>query len=125
MPPDRDWIPTTERRLIRVGGALRAARRCRPRAQVRLDVVQSMGAACRGGYATLSVVVTTRAVAMARIQKNRGIPDGKRAIRSFGNDRVCAARSCQTKLSRYNPDECCSIHQVQAPGRQPRRGDYP
>jgi hypothetical protein len=86
---------------------------------------KSMGAACRGGYATLSVVVTTRAVAMARIQKNRGIPDGKRAIRSFGNDRVCAARSCQTKLSRYNPDECCSIHQVQAPGRQPRRGDYP
>ncbi len=62
---------------------------------------------------------------MARIQKNRGIPDGKRAIRSFGDDRVCAARSCQTKLSRYNPDDCCSIHQIHAPGPQPRRGDYP
>jgi hypothetical protein len=94
-------------------------------ARLRLGVVQSVGAACRGGYAILSMVLTTRAVAMARIQKNRGIPEGKRAIRSFGDDRVCAARSCQTKLSRYNPDDCCSIHQMQAPGRRPRRGDYP
>jgi hypothetical protein len=93
--------------------------------RVRPNVAQSMGAACRGGFATLSAVVTTRAVAMARIQRNRPIPDGKHATRAFGDGRVCAARDCQTKLSRYNPDDCCSIHHVEAPGRGRRRGDYP
>jgi hypothetical protein len=62
---------------------------------------------------------------MARIHSNRGWPDGKRAVRSFGDNRICAARSCQTKLSRYNPDDWCSIHHVQVPERQPRRGGYP
>jgi hypothetical protein len=62
---------------------------------------------------------------MARIPRNRPIPDTKRAVRAFGDGRVCAARDCQTKLSRYNPDDCCSIHQVQAPGPERRRGDYP
>jgi hypothetical protein len=62
---------------------------------------------------------------MARIPRTRRISDAKRVTRAFGDGRVCAAHDCQTKLSRYNPDDCCSIHQVQAPGRERRRGDYP
>jgi hypothetical protein len=52
---------------------------------------------------------------MARIYSNRGWPDGERLIRSFGENRVCAARECQTRLSRYNPDDWCSVHRDQAP----------
>jgi hypothetical protein len=55
---------------------------------------------------------------MARTYSNRGWPDGKRRVRSFGDDRVCAAADCETKLSRYNPDDCCSVHRDQVP-RQP------
>lgn len=59
---------------------------------------------------------------MARTHSNRGWPDGKRLIRSFGENRVCAAQSCQTKLSRYNPDDWCFVHRDQAPERRLGRG---
>ncbi|HZD70974.1 MAG TPA: hypothetical protein VFA45_19380 [Actinomycetes bacterium] len=52
---------------------------------------------------------------MARTYSNRGWPDGKRVIRSFGDNRVCAARECRTRLSRYNPDDCCFVHRDQVP----------
>jgi len=31
-------------------------------------------------------------------------------LRSFGEARVCAAEGCHTTLSRYNPDDYCSVH---------------
>ena len=33
-----------------------------------------------------------------------------RPIRTFGRGRVCAAHSCGTRLSCYNPTKSCSIH---------------
>jgi hypothetical protein len=52
---------------------------------------------------------------MARTYSNRGWPDAKRMIRSFGENRICAARACLTKLSRYNPDDWCFAHRDQIP----------
>jgi hypothetical protein len=36
-------------------------------------------------------------------------------IRSFGENRTCAARRCATRLSRYNPDDFCFVHRDQVP----------
>ena len=33
-----------------------------------------------------------------------------RGPRTHGEGRVCAFKRCDTKLSRYNPEEHCSIH---------------
>jgi hypothetical protein len=52
---------------------------------------------------------------MAKTYSNRGWSEGKRMIRSFGEDRICAARRCTTRLSRYNPDDYCSVHRDQVP----------
>jgi hypothetical protein len=52
---------------------------------------------------------------MARISSNRGWPGSKRIIRSFGENRICAARECPTRLSRYNPDDWCFAHRDQVP----------
>jgi hypothetical protein len=40
----------------------------------------------------------------------RRAPGADPEVRSFGKARVCAAESCQTTLSRYNPDDYCSVH---------------
>ena len=40
----------------------------------------------------------------------RRAPGADPEVRSFGKARVCAAEDCETKLSRYNPDEYCSLH---------------
>jgi hypothetical protein len=37
-------------------------------------------------------------------------PGADPEVRSFGRSRICAAEGCQTRLSRYNPDEYCSVH---------------
>ena len=37
-------------------------------------------------------------------------PGADPEVRSFGKARVCAAEGCETKLSRYNPDDYCSVH---------------
>jgi hypothetical protein len=37
-------------------------------------------------------------------------PGADPAVRSFGKARVCAAEGCETALSRYNPDDYCSVH---------------
>jgi hypothetical protein len=66
-------------------------------------------------------VVTVGSVAMARSKSsrgwhaNRGWPANERTIRSFGENRVCAARACVTRLSRYNPDDYCAAHHDQVP----------
>jgi hypothetical protein len=44
-----------------------------------------------------------RAVAMARTHGNRGWPDSKGMIRSFGENRICSAPACRTRLSRQQP----------------------
>jgi hypothetical protein len=60
---------------------------------------------------------------MARRHSNRGWTEGKRMIRSFGDNRICTAAGCETRLSRYNPDDCCSVHRDQVPPRpMDRRG---
>ena len=40
----------------------------------------------------------------------RRAPGADPEVRSFGNARVCAAEDCETALSRYNPDDYCSVH---------------
>jgi hypothetical protein len=40
----------------------------------------------------------------------RRAPGADPEVRSFGDERVCAADGCETKLSRYNPDDYCSVH---------------
>ena len=42
--------------------------------------------------------------------KRRG-PGSEPLVRSFGQARTCAAASCRTQLSRYNPARCCNLHQ--------------
>jgi hypothetical protein len=36
--------------------------------------------------------------------------DSARPAHEFGIGRTCRAPGCETKLSRYNPDEYCSVH---------------
>jgi hypothetical protein len=40
----------------------------------------------------------------------RRAPGADPEVRSFGKARVCAADGCETTLSRYNPDDHCSVH---------------
>ena len=40
----------------------------------------------------------------------RRAPGADPEVRSFGKARVCAAEGCETTLSRYNPDDYCSMH---------------
>jgi hypothetical protein len=40
----------------------------------------------------------------------RRAPGADPEVRSFGKARVCAADGCETTLSRYNPDDFCSVH---------------
>jgi hypothetical protein len=40
----------------------------------------------------------------------RRAPGADPAVRSFGSARTCAAEGCGTRLSRYNPDNFCSVH---------------
>jgi hypothetical protein len=42
-------------------------------------------------------------------------PNGNQVIRSFGQERTCTASGCDTRLSRYNPDDFCSVHRDQVP----------
>jgi hypothetical protein len=42
--------------------------------------------------------------------KRRG-PGAEPLVRVFGNARTCAADGCSTRLCRYNPARCCTIHQ--------------
>jgi hypothetical protein len=32
--------------------------------------------------------------------------------RQYGQARQCVAPGCETTLSRYNPGECCSVHEA-------------
>ncbi len=52
---------------------------------------------------------------------SRGWPFSERNIRSFGDGRVCAAGTCATRLSRYNPDEYCAAHHDQVPAQPSNR----
>jgi hypothetical protein len=55
------------------------------------------------------------------LHASRGWPFSERTIRSFGEDRVCAAGTCATRLSRYNPDDYCAAHHDQVPAQLPKR----
>ena len=48
--------------------------------------------------------------ALTAAPTRRRAPGADPQVRSFGKARVCAAEGCETKLSRYNPDEFCSVH---------------
>jgi hypothetical protein len=41
-------------------------------------------------------------------------------VRIFGNARTCMAEGCTTRLSRYNPAPCCSLHEGWDEQRQTR-----
>ena len=43
-----------------------------------------------------------------------------RAVRTYGQDRVCSVEGCTTKLSMYNPSRVCSVHAHLAVKRQRR-----
>jgi len=48
---------------------------------------------------------------MAVLQNGkRRAPGSDPLVRSFGNARTCAADGCTTRISRYNPARCCSVH---------------
>ena len=51
-----------------------------------------------------------------RLQGDR-LRGGIRPSRKFGEDRVCAQKGCETRLSQYNRREFCYAH---APVRFPR-----
>ena len=42
----------------------------------------------------------------------------KRPSRTYGADRTCEV--CGVELSRYNPSDWCSVHQMGAPRKTPR-----
>ncbi len=84
---------------------------------VRADLAGATGARVVVGGNAQNGIATVRTVAMARSYSNRGWPDGKRMIRSFGDNRICAARRCATRLSRYNPDDFCFEHRNQVPSQ--------
>jgi len=54
---------------------------------------------------------------MAAKRSNPIRPSTEPAVRSFGEARPCRSSGCTTKLSRYNPDEFCSIHRDQIPAQ--------
>ena len=45
---------------------------------------------------------------------------GSKAVRTYGEDRVCSVDGCTTKLSVYNPSRVCSVHAHLA-AKRPRR----
>lgn len=54
---------------------------------------------------------------MNEVLKGRAIKGVTRPSKQFKEDRVCAKKGCDTKLSRYNKREYCYAH---APVRFPR-----
>jgi hypothetical protein len=52
---------------------------------------------------------------MTKKNRNGGLPDSRGSVRSFGENRICVAPDCRTKLSRYNPDDWCFAHRDQVP----------
>lgn len=50
----------------------------------------------------------------------RPAPGGSKAVRTYGQDRVCSVEGCATRLSIYNPSRVCSVHAHLAVKR-PRR----
>lgn len=50
----------------------------------------------------------------------RPAPGGGKAVRTYGQDRVCSVEGCTTRLSMYNPSRVCSVHAHLAVKR-PRR----
>jgi hypothetical protein len=54
---------------------------------------------------TIAAELEGGAVAPVAPPTRRRAPGADPAVRSFG-----AARTCETRLSRYNPDSFCSVH---------------
>jgi hypothetical protein len=52
---------------------------------------------------------------MALTRRTAVRPSTTPVVRSFGGDRTCTATGCDTKLSRYNPDDYCFVHRGQVP----------
>jgi hypothetical protein len=52
---------------------------------------------------------------MATTRRTAVRPSTTPAVRSFGENRTCGAAGCDTRLSRYNPDDYCFVHRGQAP----------
>jgi hypothetical protein len=52
---------------------------------------------------------------MAMPRRTAVRPISTPVVRSFGEDRSCAASGCDTRLSRYNPDDYCFAHREQVP----------
>jgi hypothetical protein len=48
-------------------------------------------------------------------EERPGVPrrTGKGHVDSYGDDRVCRASGCETKLSRYNSSPLCWSHRVE------------
>ncbi len=50
------------------------------------------------------------------------LPGGRdEPVRTYGAGRVCAVEGCTTRLSRYNPSPCCSLHAKSMPSTGGRR----
>jgi hypothetical protein len=52
---------------------------------------------------------------MAATRRSAIRPSSTPVIRSFGQDRICTASDCDTRLSRYNPDDYCFVHRDRVP----------
>jgi hypothetical protein len=52
---------------------------------------------------------------MAAARRSAIRPSTSPVIRSFGEDRICTASGCDTRLSRYNPDDYCFVHRDRVP----------
>jgi hypothetical protein len=52
---------------------------------------------------------------MAMTRRTAVRPSSRPEVRSFGEDRICTAAGCETRLSRYNPDDYCFVHRDQVP----------
>ena len=55
---------------------------------------------------------TAPAPAPARATPTPGTPrrEGRGFVDSYGQDRICAAAGCQTRLSQYNGRTTCGVH---------------
>ena len=51
------------------------------------------------------------------VLRGRRLDGGARAPKTYSAERLCAAKECDTKLSRYNRREWCFAH---APTKYPR-----
>jgi hypothetical protein len=56
---------------------------------------------------------------MHRVRPPRRILTSRERVATFEKDRVCAAQSCATRLSVYNPTCYCALHAPQAVSRDP------